>query len=645
MLPRAPLTLLVVLALAGLFPALATAQASERPLVYVFVLDGLDGDRVDSGRAPFIASLLRGEDGARSTYYPESRSVMIAETNPNHVAMATGAYGDKSGIPGNSFAIYSRSSDKDSCSATVAAQGQGTESGSDSDDGQGPNVVSGENANCLQAETLFQAIDRQSNPYQVTTAGIFGKPKLGRIFAGRRPDGRFFADYLFAPCEDSGDKTPYCRQVPINPVTRNALDDGVVMNEVLRTVREGVPADGGMKRPDLTFVNFPQIDAAGHATGAGSLYDEQIALADAEVRRFVNQQKELRLWSRTVMVLVSDHSMDSTPEKTSLDQRFRTAGISSSAYRIVQNGSAALVYLTDRRSPDRFDLLRRLRAASLGVGSPTAQIGAGSGVTEALYREDNPVDGGAEHTLGRVHPAWRLQGPRTGDLVVNHDPGGAFSDPVNPLAGNHGGPQTLDNFLAVTGGSAMIRQGTVAGSSLPGFDDTLLNPDQAENVDIAPTVARLFGRSAPAQSEGRFLSEAFVSGLVPPDGDLQAPVRSIRLTVDPRRARVGRPVRFRFRATALSGDSVDPPLDCNARPSRRERRAEGRACASRHRTVPVRGATVRFAGASGRTDSRGYVTLSRALRRSGLHRARAERSGFRPGSARVRGVRALGLTG
>ena len=35
---------------------------------------------------------------------------MVAETNPNHVAMATGAFGDRSGIPGNAFAVYDEAS-------------------------------------------------------------------------------------------------------------------------------------------------------------------------------------------------------------------------------------------------------------------------------------------------------------------------------------------------------------------------------------------------------------------------------------------------------------------------------------------------------------------------------------------------------
>jgi predicted AlkP superfamily pyrophosphatase or phosphodiesterase len=351
---------------------------------------------------------------------------------------------------------------------------------------------------------MFTAVARQKRPDQVTTAGIFGKPKLARLFATRRAVAApgYDADHLWAPCESPSDDTPYCRPVPINPSTRYALTDGVVMDEVLRTVRDGVRADGAVKRPNLTFVNLPTIDSAGHATGAGAAYDAAIAMADGELRRFVDQQKALGLWGRTVLLTVSDHSMDTTAVKSSLRSRFALAGIPDRDYLIVQNGSLDMVYLTDRTRPDRDALLARLRMAALS----DTLVGA---VDEALYRLPNAFDGGTANTLDGRHPGWRLAGERTGDLVVTHRVGGAFSDPLNPLTGNHGGPETTDNLAAAIGGGPYVRQQALSGRVAPRFDDTLLNPGQAQNVDVAPTVLSLLGRTPPAASEGRVLSEAF----------------------------------------------------------------------------------------------------------------------------------------
>ncbi len=133
-------------------------------------------------------------------------------------------------------------------------------------------------------------------------------------------------------------------------------------------------------------------------------------------------------------------------------------------------------------------------------------------VDEALYRLPNGADGGTAHTLGAVHPGWRIAGERSGDLFVTHTAAGAFSDPANPLPGNHGGPLTSDNTFAIIGGGRLVRQQSLAGAVDARYDDTLRNPEQAQNVDVAPTALALLGRAAPLDSEGRVLAEAFEPG-------------------------------------------------------------------------------------------------------------------------------------
>ena len=119
----------------------------------------------------------------------------------------------------------------------------------------------------------------------------------------------------------------------------------------------------------------------------------------------MDQQRSLGLWGRTVMLVVSDHSMDTTPDRTSLDPRFRAAGLSSDDYLIVQNGSVDIVYLKDRGRADREAVLARMAAAAL-AGPPD----------EALYRGPNPVDGGAAQTVAAPTRAGASPGDRTGDL-------------------------------------------------------------------------------------------------------------------------------------------------------------------------------------------------------------------------------------
>jgi hypothetical protein len=528
-------------------PAVATAQQpvadAGGPLVYVFSLDGLDGDRVDAGRAPFLGRLLLGQEGGRATYYRESRSIMVAETNPNHVAMATGAFGDRSGIPGNDFAVY------DAAAKQACAGGEGA------GDPNAPAETDGTQPGCMAAESFFAAARRQPGADQITTAAIMGKPKLASIFATKGIDGRSYdADHLWTPCTPGESPEPYCRGQG-RPSDGYAFTDEQVMDEVVRTIEEGVEADGARKRPNLSFVNFPTIDSAGHATGAGAAYDEAIAMMDEQLRRFVETQKRLGLWERTVLFVVSDHSMDTTPTKTSLRAQFALDGLESDVV-VVQNGSLDMVYLRDRSRPDRFQVLKALRASALKQRPR---------VVEALYREPNPLDGGIANTLDGAHQGWRLAGARTGDLVVTHAAGGAFNEP-NPLTGNHGGPQTLDNMFAVISGGPLVRQQSLAGvrETATPFDDTLLNPLQAQNVDVAPTVMALLGRTPPLNSEGRVLAEAFEPGVLGggaalvgggPGGSGAAPctlsARLRSLSVRPRGRRLG--VRF----TRQRGQTVD----------------------------------------------------------------------------------------
>ena len=608
----ASLTLLVLPATALAGPA--PRDDTSRPLVYVFVVDALDGDRVDQGRAPFLSSLLAGQ-GARATYYRESRSIMVAETNPNHVAMATGAYGKASGIPGNEFAVYGPPTRENGCPLASRIN-----------ESQPPTTTSGETPACIVAETFFQTVARSPFPNQVTTAGIFGKPKLGRLFAARRANGTLEADYLWAPCEGEDDDPSYCADVPNNPINGTTLNDGIVMDEILRSVREGVPADGARKRPNMTFANLPNVDTTGHILGAGSAYDGAIGSADAELRRFVTQQRALGLWRRTVMIVLSDHSMDTTPVRTSLaTTRFTPAGIDPDDYTIVQNGSLDLVYLNDRTSPGRFELLRRMRAAALGTvpgplplplprsrrsrrsrrrstARPTRPM--------AARRTRSPARTPAGSSTARAPATWSSP-TRSGARSATRS-----TRSTATTAGRRRATTSSRSSAAGRG----VRQATRSGRVGPLFDDTLLNPGQAENVDVSPTVMRLLGRRAPQNNSGRFLAEAFDLSAIPGGGRPAVLAPRIVLTVDPRTARVNRRTRFVFRARA--------PLAAGTAPCAAGAQAAG--CAQRAGTGTLRAtanATVSFAGRTARTNSRGIAVITTTLRSSrGGSRARRART-------------------
>ena len=499
---RLAVILALLAAACAALPA-TVAAAAKRPIVYVIVIDGLDGDRVDAEAAPFMTSLINRE-GGRATYYPQSLSVLPAETNPNHTAMMSGSPPGQSGIPSNQFAIYAPLANEDSCRRTGPFNFRVL-----------PNSTSGENANCPQAQFIFEAVKRQGAGGRIRTAAIFGKPKLGLIFGGENVrSGRHDADFLWAPCDDGASDDDYCEDVPTNPITGYAIDDATVMDQVIETIDEGI-GPGRKRRPDFTFVNLPQVDSAGHVSGTGASYTAAIMMADAEIERLVEKLRQRKEWSRTALMIVSDHSMDTVPQKISLTDALTAGGIPDSAFTIVQAGSADYVYLADRKAQSRFALLKRMRKIALAT----------PGVSDAFYREPNPRDANRLHTINKTYPGFG--GPRTGDLLVFSKPGQAFSDDgsqIFVLPGMHGAPQTADNFMAVFGGGSLVRSETVRRAGRSGV---------ASNMDVASTAMGLLGLFPTADNRGHFLSAAFSRKALLARSRPRRPSLRIR---DPRRA-------------------------------------------------------------------------------------------------------------
>ena len=126
-------------------------------------------------------------------------------------------------------------------------------------------MTSGVNPGCIQAETVFGAVRRQGNPDGLVTAGVFGKPKLGRLFAGGSGGREHDADYLWAPCaDDKGkDDDDYCAKVPLDEDNGYAKDDATPMNAVLDTMRRGV---GKAEAPARLHLREPAAGGRHRAT-------------------------------------------------------------------------------------------------------------------------------------------------------------------------------------------------------------------------------------------------------------------------------------------------------------------------------------------------------------------------------------------
>jgi hypothetical protein len=163
--------------------------------------------------------------------------------------------------------------------------------------------------------------------------------------------------------------------------------------------------------------------------------------------------------------------------------------------------------------------------------------------------------------------------------------------------------------MAVIGGAGIVKQATVPGEALPGYDDTAQNPGQSENVDVAPTIARALGFEAPDDNQGRALTEAFNAASLPPvttgggsSGGGGTSTAKLLVTVTPKRVRHGKRVRFKIRV-------------------------RGRAAGSA-RAASISRARVSFAGRKMRTDKRGYIKVTAKLSKKKLYKLRAGATGY-----------------
>ena len=269
----------------------------------------------------------------------------------------------------------------------------------------------------------------------LTTGSVLSKEYLFGIFGER-------ATYRWEP-------------FPVLPVTGHA-PDAATMDALLAMV------DG--PDPDFVFVNLGDVDRVGHSDLSGTSLQvaRQLALVstDLQVGRFVDHLQRTGRWQRSVLIVLADHSMDwSLPTATiSVTTALAARPDLQSAVTIAQNGGADLLYWTGSAA-----------ARTAGLAQVRTLVAAHPGVLS-------------------VHTPRELRlGPEAGDLVAYARPGWRFTDPQpvsNPIPGNHGHPATEPIPFLVTGGHPRLRPGTTSRA-------------QASTVDVAPTVAGLFGLGGP----------------------------------------------------------------------------------------------------------------------------------------------------
>lgn len=344
--------------------------------------------------------------------------IFPSSTFANHVAQATGTHADRHGIVGNRFL-----------------------------DPELGFFDYGNDARYLEAEPIWAAAERQG----VRSAAFF--------WVGSETDWRGVgASYR---------KTPF----------DGKLGEGVKVDQILAWL--DLPE---AERPRLIMSWWHGADAAGHRHGPDSEeVRAQLADQDRELLRLLAGLDARDLWSRTTLLLSSDHGMTNAESVIDAGIVMRRAGLKA---RVVHGSSVAHLHLRDPAQ----------------AAAAVAAFADVSGVT-AYLRDELPAH------LRYAHPT------RVGQVVVLAEPpyalGGARSRGLaflqkitgNASRGAHGyDPSRHPDMHGVL---LAMGRGVVPGTRL----------GRPRAVDLAATVAALLGIDPPASSEGRVVP-GIVSGVV-----------------------------------------------------------------------------------------------------------------------------------
>lgn len=477
------------------------ALGANRLTVVVLVVDSLMPSDISAATTPELEALRVG-----GTSYEESRAVYAAETIPNHVAMMTGVYPDRSGIPTNDFIDDFSVASPDPVKLSIPER--------------------------LTANTLFTWIGKacgSAAQTHVRTGATLSKKYLHDIFlgdaanAGRANDN---ANVFNVPPESywsPEDDPAYI------PSPDEHVPDAQTMTQALAQLPD----------VDFFFINLGDVDRSAHAGGQSS---RSAALPDTDVQvgTLIGALQASGRWANTVLLLVSDHGMDySAPGPGTMvttQAMLDTLGACVEPMLAVPSGGTESIYVLDRSAPlaDRQAALRAARACLLGEGCACgATQPANAGLIEgAWYTTMDALDAD-----GTMPPTVASDHRNLGDLTVFAKATGKFGDPPassgflgGQIPGNHGHPVTLHNTFIVTGGSPWVKAGQSIAASIASPTPLDRLPEQAENVDVAPTVGWLLGLDLPAHEfpdyatqakgfDGRILKEAFTQF----DADADAP--------------------------------------------------------------------------------------------------------------------------
>lgn len=480
----------------GRAEAQSPASGAAR-LNMVFILDGLRPDSINAQDAP---NLLRLRDEGVS--YQNSHSAVPTVTRLNSSVIGSGSYPTRTGITGNSMFV-------------PAVNPTAAFSTGEADNLYRLDEVSG--GRMLFVKTLGERLQAKGLKLAAVGSGSSGgtlllNPRAPRgvgvmVNAGDVTSTRPFA----FPAEVGEEITRRFGPPPSGAGEPNANSKVDYTEQVLRDYV--LPE----LKPDVVLNWLTEPDGTQHATGAGS--PQSIATIrndDRQIGLVLERLRELGLYERTNIFVISDHGFSLHDYNVNITQELIDAGLKASPTSddvVVANSGTSLISVKDRDPAKIRAIARFLQGETWADTLFTAARRPRDGeyVVDRGKRGDVRPEGWVPGTfsLELVHHANPERGA---DLIVTYpwtskrnafgvrgtsgNSGGGATGPLSGPASGHGSfsPWDIRNTFLAWGAD---------------FKDGVTARTPAGNVDLAPTILALAGVDDGLTSDGRVLAEAF----------------------------------------------------------------------------------------------------------------------------------------
>jgi len=487
---------LLLLNLFSLVCGFGAQHVPERPaMVIVLVIDGLRPESITEQVTPNLHRLK-----GRGVWYTKAHSVFPTVTRVNTASISTGTLPRNHGIASN--AVY-----LPTLSNKVLSNGDYR------------NLLSLAKVNggrVVKPRSLGEYLQEAGISYVALSSGSTGNALL------LNPTAPFGAGSLINPGFEEGARVAFPDSLNGEILSRYGSVKGDEGDAALiwteRVLREYVL---DKLRPQVIVNWMGRTDSAQHQFGVGS--PEALAalrLVDQQIGLLLDRLREMKLDSKTNIIVTCDHGFDYEPPADVLAP-LRDSKLAPEDVVVDDEGGASLFYVKNHDPEKIVRLVTNFQASPM---------------TNAIFvAGKRPENGAVQCTAGAVKGfapgtfALEMAGlcltSHGPDMVVTYRwestpnpfgvPGTQFRAGKGAARNGHGGLNPYVTHSTLLAAGRDFKQG-----------QTIALP--AGNQDLAPTLLTILGLEAPAMLDGRVLTEALKNP--PKAGRLKGSARRIRVS-------------------------------------------------------------------------------------------------------------------